>query len=260
MLWIRLKPNKLQRKCSCIIIAYIYQPPGADNGSLREYMKTSLDTVLRRSSDRDVILSGYFNQFNYSVLCTHYGYEQLVKTTTLNRAILYKMWSKMSSVYGCPTVLDGVGTSNHKMVLLVPSFFPIFDTGIVQSIVTRRMGSNERMNERTMFTSSLPHAIWEYMYTLPTCEEQFNIFQETMYYLLGTCFPYKTLSGHSTDKPWITDGFLHLIRQQQRARISGDMEQARRLSNLLNRTALNLRHHFNQSKFASLEESSTLDW
>ena len=90
MLWIRLKPIKLQRKCSCIIIAYIYHPPGADNGSLREYMKTSLDTVLRRSSECGVILSGYFNQFNDSVLCTHYGYEQLVKTTTLNRAIFAK--------------------------------------------------------------------------------------------------------------------------------------------------------------------------
>ena len=70
VLWIKLKPKKLQRKYSCIIIACIYHPPGVDNGSLREYLITSLDTVLRRSSDCGVILSGDFNQFSDS-FCTH---------------------------------------------------------------------------------------------------------------------------------------------------------------------------------------------
>ena len=69
-----------------------------------------------------------------------------------------------------------------------------------------------------------------------------------MDYLLGTCFPYNTLPGHRTDKPWITDGFLHLIRERQRARKSGDMEQSRRLRNLVNPTGLQLRHHFTNKK------------
>ena len=127
---------------------------------------------------------------------------------------------------------------------------------MVQSIVTRLMDNNER----AMFTSAQSHTRLEYMYTLPTCEEQFNFFQETMDYLLGTCFPYKTVSRHNTVKLWITDGFRHLIRQRQRARMSGDMEQVRRLRNLVNRTAPKLRHQFYQSKIATLDESSTRDW
>ena len=138
VLWIRLKPKILPKKYSCIIIACIYHPPGADNSSLREYLITSLDTVLQRSPDCDVILSGDFNQFNDSFLRTHYGYEQLVKAATRNRAILDKMWSNMSPVYGCPTVLDGVGTSDHKMVLLVPSCFPTLDTGWSRAMFTYR--------------------------------------------------------------------------------------------------------------------------
>ena len=128
VLWIILKPKKLPRKYSCIIIACIYHPSGADNGSF-EYLITDLDTILRRSPDCGVILTGYFNQFKDLFLRTHYGYEQLVKAATRNRAILNKIWSNMSPVYGCPTVLDGVGTSDHKMVLLVPSCFPTLDTG-----------------------------------------------------------------------------------------------------------------------------------
>ena len=103
-------------------------------------------------------------------------------------------------------------------------------------------------NERAMFTKALSHTRWEYLYTLATCEEQFSLFQETMDYLLGTCFPYVTVSRHNTDKPWIPDGFRHLIRQRQPARMSGDMEQARRLKNLVNRTAPKLRHQFYQKQ------------
>ena len=43
VLWVRVRPQKLPRKYSCIIIACIYLPPKADNGSMREYMITSLD-------------------------------------------------------------------------------------------------------------------------------------------------------------------------------------------------------------------------
>ena len=52
VLRIKLKPKDLP-------------PPGADNGSLREYLITSLDTVLRRSPECGVILSGDFNQSDY---------------------------------------------------------------------------------------------------------------------------------------------------------------------------------------------------
>ena len=110
---------------------------------------------------------------------------------------------------------------------------------------------------RAWSRASLPGA-WVTVYV--HIAEQFNLFQETMDYLLGTCFPYKTVSRHSKDKPWITDGFRRLIRQRQRARMSGDMEQVRRLGNLVNRTAPKLRHRFCQSKIATLEESSTHDW
>ena len=47
VLWIRLKHKKLPRKYS-----------------LRKYLITSLDAVLRRSPDCGVILSVDFNQFN----------------------------------------------------------------------------------------------------------------------------------------------------------------------------------------------------
>lgn len=91
----------------------------------------------------------------------------------------------MSPVYGRPAVLDELGTSDQNVILLVPACFPTIDTDVVQSTVTMPMGKNY---EQAMFTSALSHNRWEYMDRLPTFEEQFQSFQETIDSFLDTCF------------------------------------------------------------------------
>ena len=96
---------------------------------------------------------------------------------------------------------------------------------------------------------------------MATCEEQFNFFQRTMEELIMvTHFPYKYVTRHTDDKPWVTDYFRHLIRQRQRTLMSGDIDESRRLRNLVNRTSPKLRQRFYQSKIAALEETSSNDW
>ena len=97
-------------------------------------------------------------------------------------------------------------------------------------------------------------------YALASCAEQFNFCQETMAESILTYLTYKTVTLHTAGKPWRTDYFRQLIRPRQRARMSGDMDEARRLRNLVNRTAPQLRQQCYQSKIASLEESSSRDW
>ena len=138
-------------------------------------MANSLSTRCQRVKERidcGVILNGDFNQFKDTFLRTHFCYEQLVKTATCTFAILDNMWSNMSPVYGLPSVIYELGTSDHKMVLLVPAWYPTLDTGMVQNYITRRMGKTER----ALFISTLAQIRWEYLYTLPTCEEQFTFF------------------------------------------------------------------------------------
>ena len=127
---------------------------------------------------------------------------------------------------------------------------------MIQNRVIRRMGATELIS----FASAMCRVRREYMYAMDSCEQQFQLFQETMTELIDTCFPLKTVTRHSSDKPWVTDRFRHLIRQRQRARMSGDLAEGRRLRNLVNRAAPQLRQQFYQSKIASMEESSTPDW
>ena len=74
------------------------------------------------------------------------------------------------------------------------------------------------------------------------------------------CFPYKTVTRHTDDKPWVTYSFRQLIRKRQRARMAGDHTLANHLRNRVNREASQLRHRFYQSKVTALENSSSRDW
>jgi len=215
-----------------------------------------MDTILRKHPNCGVILTGDFNQLRDDFLRTHYKYKQLVNKPTRLNAILDKLWTNMSAVYDSPEVLDELGASDHRMVLLSTTGHPSLDTGSVQHVITRCMGHTER----AMFASALSRVRWEPLYHLPTCQEQFEYFQCYMDNLIATSFPYKTVTRHTHDKPWVTDSFRELIRKRQRARMSGDMDLAHRLRNKVNRTAQRLRHDFYQSQISSLEDSSSRDW
>ena len=142
------------------------------------------------------------------------------------------------------------------MVLLKHSCYARLDTGNIQRAVVRRFTTNEK----AAFSSALSGVRWEHLYAMATCEEHFNFFQRTMEELMDTHFTYKSVTRHTADKRWVTDYFRHLIRQRQRAIMSGDIDEARRLRNLVNRSAPKLRQRFYQSKIAALEETSSNDW
>ena len=83
----------------------------------------------------------------------------------------------MDPVYDMPVVLDTLGTSDHRMVLLKPSCEAILDTGNIQRAVVRRFTANEK----AAFASALSDVSWEHLYVMATCEEQFNFFQRRPY-------------------------------------------------------------------------------
>ena len=103
----------------------------------------TLDNILRRNPECGIILTGDFTQLRDLFLRTHYGLVQLVKTVTRNAAILDKLWTNMEPVYDPLAVLDTLGTSDHRMVLLRPSCNAKLDTGTIQRIVVRRVTSSD---------------------------------------------------------------------------------------------------------------------
>lgn len=87
VLWIKLKPERLPRKYSCIIIACIYHPPDADNVDMRYYLINSFDILKRRHPECGVVLTGDFNHLYDSFLNSDYNFVQVVDKPTRNLSV-----------------------------------------------------------------------------------------------------------------------------------------------------------------------------
>ena len=142
------------------------------------------------------------------------------------------------------------------MVLWEPKCSKYADTGKLIYVTVRCMGPNEKET----FAKALSAIKWEALYRLESCEEQYAYYQTIIDKLMHMCFPSKTISRHTSDKPWITDRFRSLVRKRQRAHRSGDIIQAISLRNKVNHTASKLRQDFYQTHIASLTAAGSHDW
>jgi hypothetical protein len=64
ILWIHLKPYRLPRHTSTILLGVIYHPPSAkaeDNQLLIEHVNSNVDSLLNKYLDALIVLTGDFN-------------------------------------------------------------------------------------------------------------------------------------------------------------------------------------------------------
>ena len=93
VIWVKLKPKRLPRYFSCIILANV------DNLAMRDYIVNCIDIMIRKHPDcGGVIIAGDFNQLRDNFFKSHYGFVQLVNKPTRNMAILDTILTNMESV------------------------------------------------------------------------------------------------------------------------------------------------------------------
>ena len=189
---------------------------------MREHVITCIDTVLRKHPDCGIILTGDFNQFKDNFLICHYRLVQVVNVLTRGLAILDKIWTNLGELYSPPTSISGLGSSDHNMILLKVSDSVVHSNGNVTRVTIKSMGFKEKAN----FATALSVVRWEPLYMLQTCEEMYIYYKTIISELMERCFPNKSATRHTGNKPWTTDQFRLLIRKRQRAyyeRCHGDI-------------------------------------
>ncbi len=65
VLWLILRPKRLPRGLSNMVIACSYHPPTADNMAMQEYLMSSLEFLESQFPNIAIILAGDFNQLNF---------------------------------------------------------------------------------------------------------------------------------------------------------------------------------------------------
>ena len=78
--------------------------------------------------------------------------------------------------------------------------------------------------------------------------------------LIDLHLPKGCVSCHTSDKPWVTDYFRQLIRQQERAFLSGNFILYRRLRNKVIRTAKSIRSSYYMEQPSSLHCCDPRRW
>ena len=255
-LWLTIRPFRLPRKFTQIILGLFYHPPGANNSHLASHISTVLDTLLNQYPDAGVVLTGDFNHFKDSLITHHYNYKQIVKKPTREERILDKIYTNMSELYPNADVLPPISTSDHQAVLLQPRPMLRMLEKQARIVERRRMGHNER----TMFVNALSKVNWLSLYNLQSCEEQFAFFEKTINALMDEHIPMQIKVIEEKDKPWVTDQYKQLLARRQASFLRNDLPTYRKLRNQANRKSKSLKQHHYRNNVEQLKTSNPRQW
>ena len=65
---LKLNPNRLPRCYSCLIVAVVYRPPGADSQLITKHLFQSLSAAESTFQNCGLIITGHFNHLNVGSL------------------------------------------------------------------------------------------------------------------------------------------------------------------------------------------------
>ena len=122
VLWSHIRPPRLPRGTSCIIVGTIYHPPRSDDSAMLDYLITTLISLEGLYSGCGILLTGDFNHLKIQRLVTQFKMKQLVSIPTRGKNILDLIITNMHQAYDCNSIctIPPFGLSDHNGVLLRP--------------------------------------------------------------------------------------------------------------------------------------------
>ncbi len=256
--WVTIRPRKLPREVPMIAIGVLYMPPGctARPRKDREYVSHilhSLDTISHKHPETGICVVGDFNHMKDKYIKT-FPLKQIVKSPTHMLSIIDCVYTNLNHYYKVPELFPGLGLSMHKIVLCAPNIVkPNRQT------VTLRYRINSH-TAKTVFVDALKRVNWTPLYNMLCCQEMYDFFNNTLTHLLDTYLPYRTVTKHVTDKPWVTDDFKAYITKRQKHLNDGNVEDFNRYRNIVNRKSKSLRSNYYKQRVESLSTSNSRSW
>ena len=253
-IWLLYRQARMPRAVSHVVVGAIYHPPSADDRAMTAHILDCLDSITRDHPHAGVVLLGDFNKLRDAALLS-YPLRQVVKSFTRGSSVLDKIYTSLKDWYKVPVVLPHIGRSDHNAVVMSPKQRST-DHGEDVTVVVR----SQDVNGRALLCQVIAEIDWTPLYRMDTCDEMTHAFYSTITGLLDLYMPLTTVKRHTTDKPWVTDQFRHLIRCRQHALKTGQMERYRALRNRVQRATRTLRQKFYARKMEGLRVSNPRNW
>ena len=124
LLWLTLRPKRLPRPLSGIVVCTVYHPPGRtvqNHIALNEYLINTTDLLRYKYPDHGLVFLGDFNDFDVCNLAINHNLKQVVKQPTRGNAILDLIVTNIQKFYRCPSIEAPLGSSDHYMVQWLPN-------------------------------------------------------------------------------------------------------------------------------------------
>ncbi|XP_068680297.1 uncharacterized protein [Montipora foliosa] len=122
ILWVHLRPRRLPRGYSCLIIAIVFHSdPSAENdNNITNHLSSSLTLIESIYPDCALVVCGDFNHLNLQLIKNHYHLKQIVKVPTRKNAVLDLILMNLAGHYANPEAFPPFGLSDHNTVLAAP--------------------------------------------------------------------------------------------------------------------------------------------
>ncbi len=88
VLWLTLRPSRLPRGITNVIVGIMYHPPSADDPSMIHYLHESLTSIESQFPNSGTILLGDFNKLKVSRIKNAFNLKQIIKFPTRGGNIL----------------------------------------------------------------------------------------------------------------------------------------------------------------------------
>ena len=122
ILWVHLRPTRLPRGYSCLVMAIVYHPDtsAANNDNIRDHLFSSLTLAESMYPNCAFIVCGDFNRLNVQPIMNLFRLKQIVKVPTRKNAILDLILTNLQAHYENPHAFPPFGLSDHNTVLSSP--------------------------------------------------------------------------------------------------------------------------------------------
>ena len=207
---------------------------------MTHHITECIDKITQLHPYAGVMVHGDFNRLKDDSLRS-YPLTQLVYNLTRTQAVLDKIYSNIEDWYFNfkPVILPGIGTSDHNAILLSSRQS---STKRNDHRVEVKVCGNDT-NGQNLLANTLSDFNWHEMESLRSVDQKVGYFNDCILTKLDYYSPTYSVARHTADELWVTDEFRRLFRQCQYAWMHGQLENYKKLRNMINRLSKQLRQN-----------------
>ena len=256
VLWCLLRPKRLPRGFSHIIAAVVYHPPDANNISMKEYLKNSLEFIESNYPNSAIILGGDFNKLCFKSPAKLFHLKPIINFPTRGNNILDQIFTNLQDFYMAPNRRCPFGLSDHLTITIFPA---IRQKSVSEKkIIKVRDKRRSNISSLGRFFQNVPFE--DILSSVQSPCEKLTIFTDIINYGLNTIMPERSIKVHVTDRPWMTNTLKRLINKRQKAFATGNEPLFSFLRNKVNRERKRCREIYYKTKVQDLKNTKPSQW